>query len=333
MMAIGPDGQLYVAERGGGRILRLPDRDGDGLLDRTEVAAAELDHPSSLAFFQDGSLYIGETERVWRLSNLDASGRFQERQVVVDGLPPGHHSTRTVLFSPDFERLFVSVGSSCNVCVEEDQRRAAILLYNPDGSGERIYASGLRNAVGIAFMPGTGELWATNNGRDLLGDDLPPETIYKVKEGGYYGWPYCHAGRILDPQFGGPDACQEIEQPVAEIQAHSAPLGLEFYSGDGFPEEYRGDLFVALHGSWNRSTPVGYKVVRIPMNGDAPGPVEDFATGWLRGASSWGRPVDLVSGPDGSLFLSDDAGGRVYRIVYSGRHLSLGVVSGIYVGE
>jgi glucose/arabinose dehydrogenase len=151
-----------------------------------------------------------------------------------------------------------------------------------------------------------------------MGDDLPPETIYVVKEGAYYGWPYCHAGRILDPDFGGPDACQEIEQPVVEIPAHSAPLGLEFYTGEVFPEEYHGDLFVALHGSWNRSAPVGYKVVRIPIDGDAPGPVEDFAIGWLRGLSSWGRPVDLATSPDGSLFLSDDAGGRIYQIFYVG---------------
>jgi glucose/arabinose dehydrogenase len=316
MMAIGPYGQLYVAERGAGQIVRLPDRDGDGNADGAEVVAAELDRPSSIAFYQDGSLYIGETTRVLRLSEPDAQGAFQGRETIVDGLPAGGHNTRTVLFSPDWETLFVSVGSSCNVCAEDDARRAAIVRYNPDGSDESIFARGLRNAVGIAFRPGSDELWATNNGRDMLGDDLPPETVYRVEQGGDYGWPRCHSGRIVDPEFGGPDACEGVLPPVVEMQAHSAPLGLAFYDGEQFPAEYHGDLFVAFHGSWNRSVPTGYKVVRIPLDSGEPGALQDFATGWLVDGVSWGRPVDLVVGPDGSLFVSDDAGGFIYRIFY-----------------
>jgi glucose/arabinose dehydrogenase len=214
--------------------------------------------------------------------------------------------------------LFVSVGSSCNVCDEDDDRRAAIMHYEPDGRNGRVYAKGLRNAVGITIRPGTDELWATNNGRDFLGDDLPPETIYLVQDGEDYGWPRCHSGRIVDPDFGYPNACQGVAVPAVEMQAHSAPLGLEFYSGDQFPQEYHGDLFVAFHGSWNRSQPVGYKIVRIPMQGDTYGPVEDFAVGWLADGSSWGRPVDIITGPDGSLFVSDDSGGRIYRIFFNG---------------
>jgi glucose/arabinose dehydrogenase len=319
MMTLGPDGHLYVAERGAGRIVRLPDRNGDGVADGVEVVVEGLGAPSSIVFYQDGSLYIGETTQILRLSEPDDQGILQKRQVVVDGLPSGGHSTRTVLFSPDWSSLFVSVGSSCNVCIEEDERRAAIVRYNPDGSGEQIYARGLRNAVGIAFRPGTDELWATNNGRDWLGDDLPPETVNLVRQGDDFGWPRCHAGRIVDPDFGEPAACQGVVAPAVEMQAHSAPLGLTFYVGQQFPEEYRGDLFVAFHGSWNRSVPTGYKVVRIPMENGEPGPAYDFATGWLReDGSRWGRPVDVLTGPGGSLFVSDDEGGVIYRIFYVG---------------
>jgi glucose/arabinose dehydrogenase len=319
MLAIGPDGALYVAERGAGRILRLPDQDGNGLPDTQQVVAQGLNAPSSLAFYQDGSLYVAETRRILRLSQPDAQGIFQKQDVIVDGLPSGGHSTRTVLFSPDYSTLFVSIGSSCNVCVESDQRRAAIMAYNPDGSQARLYARGLRNAVGITFRPGTDELWATNNGRDLLGDDLPPETINLVEQGDDFGWPGCHAGRIIDLKFGGLQGCRGVKAPVVEMQAHSAPLGLTFYQGSQFPQAYHGDLFVAFHGSWNRSVPTGYKLVRIPMQGGSPGAVQDFATGWLLAdGSNWGRPVDVITGSDGSLYLSDDAGGKIYRIFYNG---------------
>jgi glucose/arabinose dehydrogenase len=319
MMALGPDGQLTVAERGAGRVVRLPDRDGDGVADGVEVVADGLDAPSSIAFYEDGSLYVGETTRVLRLSAPDEEGVFQERAVIVDGLPSGGHNTRTVLFSSDWATLFVSVGSSCNVCVEGDGRRATVMRYEPDGSGEEVYARGLRNAVGITFRPGTDELWVTNNGRDWLGDDLPPETVYAVRAGDDAGWPYCHSGRIVDPDYGSPDACEGILAPAVEMQAHSAPLGLTFYTGQQFPGAYRGDLFVAFHGSWNRTVPTGYKVVRVPVEDGRPGAVEDFAAGWLRAdGSNWGRPVDVLTASDGSLLISDDGGGVVYRIFYGG---------------
>ena len=318
MMALGPDGALYVAERGAGRIVRLPDRDGDGVTDEVEVVARELRAPSSIAFYVDGSLYVGETTRILRLSDPDGDGVFQGQEVLISDLPSGGHNTRTVLFSPDGEDLYVSIGSSCNVCVEGDERRATIMRYNPDGSDGEVYARGLRNAVGITFRPGTNDLWATNNGRDRLGDDLPPETIYKVNEGDDAGWPRCHAGRIVDPDLGETGDCEGVAAPLVEMQAHSAPLGLTFYTGEQFPEEYHGDLFVAFHGSWNRSVPTGYKVVRIPMADGEPAPVQDFAAGWLReDGSRWGRPVDVLTGPDGSLFISDDEGGTIYRVFYA----------------
>jgi glucose/arabinose dehydrogenase len=318
MLAIGPDGQLYVADRDANRIVRLPDQNGDGVADAIQVVADDLDRPSSLAFYNDGSLYIGETTRILRLSAPDAAGVFQERQVIIAGLPSAGHNTRTVLFSPDWQTLFVSIGSSCNNCIEDDPRRAAIMRYNPDGSGGEVFASGLRNAVGITFRPGTDELWATNNGRDNMGDDLPPETVNLVGQGDDFGWPRCHAGDIIDPELGSPTACQGVAQPMVKMQAHSAPLGLAFYTGSQFPVEYRGGLFVAFHGSWNRSVPTGYKVVFIPIQDGKTGPLQDFATGWLANGSVWGRPVDMITASDGSLFVSDDSGGYIYRIIYIG---------------
>lgn len=318
MMAVGPDDHLYVAERTTGRILRLPDRDRNGVADGIEIAAEELLDPSSLAFYKDGSMYVGETTRVIRLLDPDGDGYFQEREVIVAGIPAGGHTTRTVIFSPDYSHLYVSIGSSCNVCEERDSRRASVMRYKPDGSDEYRYATGLRNAVGLAFRPGEDRLYASNNGRDWLGDDLPPETVYALYTELDAGWPSCHAARIIDPEFGNPDSCENIAPPKAEIQAHTAPLGMTFYTGDQFPEEYQNTLFVALHGSWNRSVPVGYSVVQIvPQPGDF-WPVKEFAVGWLReDGSHWGRPVDLVNAPDGSLFLSEDGQGTVYRIYYA----------------
>jgi glucose/arabinose dehydrogenase len=319
MMTLGPDDQVYVAERGAGRVLRLPDRDGDGVADEVEVAADGLTAPSSIDFFRDGSMYVGETTRILRLSDQDGDGFFEERGIIIDGLPGGGHSTRTVLFDPNWEYLYVSIGSSCNVCIEEDARRATIMRYRPDGSDGAVFAEGLRNAVGITFRPGTSQLWATNNGRDWLGDDQPPETIYLVESGDDAGWPHCHSGRIVDPEFGESGACEGVEDPIVEMQAHSAPLGLTFYAGEQFPSDYRGDLFVAFHGSWNRTTPTGYKVVRVPFGGAQPGPVQDFATGWLRDDGfRWGRPVDVLTGPRGSLLVSDDSDGFIYRVFYEG---------------
>jgi glucose/arabinose dehydrogenase len=180
---------------------------------------------------------------------------------------------------------------------------------------------GLRNAVGFVSRPGTSEQWATNNGRDHLGDDMPPETVYRLRDGGNAGWPHCIPPNIPDPQLGRPEICRTVDPPAAMFQAHTAPLGLRFYDGKQFPESLRGDLFVALHGSWNRSTPIGYKVIRIPFASGSPGPAEDFATGWMatdgnRG-SVWGRPVDVLVAADGALLVSDDDAGAIYRIAYS----------------
>jgi glucose/arabinose dehydrogenase len=323
-IAFGPDGVLYAADRGNGRIVALPDEDGDGTADEIHEFATGLDRPHSLVF-HEGAWYIGVQSGVIRLIDEDGDGTADDRVQVVNLPFDGSHTTKTVEFLPD-GRMVVSVGSTCNVCEEEDPRRAAVVVYeNADGAGEAIFAGGLRNAVGLAIHPETGELWATNNGRDLMGDDVPPENVYIVREGQDYGWPRCHSGRIADPGFPASTACNGVEQPVVEMQAHSAPLGLVFYTGQDaenpFPEEYWGDLFIAFHGSWNRSVPTGYKIVRLRFDGNSPTfDLRDFAIGWLDDVTfeASGRPVGLAVGPDGALYVSDDKGGFIYRIYYAG---------------
>jgi glucose/arabinose dehydrogenase len=316
----GPDGALYVADRDADRILRLVDYDDDGVADSRTVFAADLNSPHSLVY-HDGAWLVGVPSGVILLKDVDDDGVAEIRQSLIDDYPTDGHSTRTVELLPD-GRMVVSVGSSCNVCVEEDIRRAAVLVYNDiHATGEKIFASGLRNAVGLAVHPQTGELWATNNGRDMLGDDLPPEALYIVRKGGDYGWPRCHNGTIEDPEYGGPGSCEGVVLPELNMQAHSAPLGLVFYTGKSFPLEYHGDLFIAFHGSWNRSELTGYKVVRVPFDGSRPsGEVLDFATGWLDKTSEEvsGRPVGLSVGPDGALYISDDKADMIYRVAYTG---------------
>ena len=322
-MTLGPDSQIYVSMPSMGWIGMLRDDDGDGKVERIDRIAENLDRVHGLAFWQ-GKLYAAGSEKIWRVDRPRGREGAAQTTVIVPNLPgPSQgHWTRTILFGTD-GKLYVSVGSSCNVCKEKDRRRAAIVRYNPDGSGEEIFASGLRNSVGIAWHPVTKELWGTDNGRDWLGDNSPPDEINIIRQGKNYGWPNCIANRVPDPDFGSPEVCDKTEPPVVSLPAHSAALGLAFYTAKQFPAEYQGDLFVAMHGSWNRSKKTGYKVVRVRVENGQPKQVEDFATGWLfqeKGREVvWGRPVDLVVGPDGSLFLSDDYAGLIYRISYKGK--------------
>jgi glucose/arabinose dehydrogenase len=318
LMAFGPSGVLHVTQTRKSSVLALPDADGDGVSDRKVTVASRLDNPHGIAFFK-GHVYIAGTERIVRFTQEPGSLLFADKEVLVRDLPTegGGHFTRTVVFGPD-EKMYVSVGSSCNVCVEDDRRRAAVLRFDPDGSNPEVFAEGLRNSVGIVFHPDTGELFGTDNARDWLGDDLPPDEVNIIRQGKHYGWPFCYGRRVADPEFDRAGFCKRTEPPAMHIQAHSAPLGLRFYTGSAFPERYRGGLFVALHGSWNRSVPTGYKVITVPFkNGQPSAPYEDFITGWLKGKSKWGRPVDVVQGPGGDLFISDDYEGRIYRVYYA----------------
>ena len=318
-MSVDPRGTLLLSDPSAGKVFALPDADRDGKADRVVEVVGGLSRPHGLAF-QDGKLLVGDSDRLLRFTYDPATMRASAPEVLVAGLPRGgNHPFKTVIVGPD-RRLYVSVGSSCNVCEERDPRRAAILRYNSDGSGERIVATGIRNAVGIAFHPVTGRLWATINERDWQGDDVPPDYISEIVEGGFYGWPYCYVQERKvhpDSEYRNPDACARTTLPTLEIQAHSAPIGLAFYTGRQFPEEYRGDLFVVYQGSWNRSVPTGYKLVRVRMKDGKPQGIEDFATGWLQGGRTYANLVDVVVGSDGSLYLSDQRGGVIYRISYS----------------
>ncbi len=315
-MAFGPDGNLYVTLSEVGQVVRLEDRDGDGMADEVTTIIAGLNRPHGLAW-HEGDLWIAETTRVIRLEGGDSPVGQSELTVVVDGLPEGGHVTRTILFVPFFSGFLLSIGSSCDVCKEEDPRRASILHYNLDGSDRKVVASGLRDAVGLAVNPETGELWATEIGRDWLGDDLPPEELNSVRLGRNYGWPYCYGDRIPNPEFADRARCDGTEPPILTFTAHSTPLGIAFYDASMFPPEYKGDAFVALHGSLNRSVRSGYKVVRVRVGAGRPQRVEDFVTGWLGvGDEVRGRPVQPLVGPDGALYVSDDFAGRIWRVVY-----------------
>jgi glucose/arabinose dehydrogenase len=285
-----------------------------------QVFAQGLDQPHGIAFY-GGFVYVAETTRVLRIrdNNGQAAG---DPEVVISDLPAGgQHTTRTLLFTPD-QKLLVSIGSSCNVCREQDNRRAAVMIFDPDGKNGRLYATGLRNAVGLALNPVTQQVWFTNNGRDSLGDNIPPEQIGTLRDGAFYGWPDCYGNQQVDKDFGGnAQRCTQMTVPELLVQAHSAPLGLTFLPAQGWPAPYAGSLIVAYHGSWNRSVPTGYKVVRAPMsNGQVTGDVTDFVTGFeLPDRTVWGRPVALAVGSDGALYFTDDKAGAIYRVYRTGQ--------------
>jgi len=278
--------------------------------------------PFGLAF-HDGYLYVGNTASLVRYKYANGDLRAQGEPEKLLDLPNGGHSTRNIIFNRAGTKMYIAVGSQSNNDAGEDCRRAAILEFNPDGSGYRVYASGIRNPVGLALQPGTDIVWTAMNERDNLGDDLVPDYATSVKDGGFYGWPYSYIGENYDPRYIGsfPDLVKRTLVPDVLLPAHAAALGITFYTGDQFPQRYRNGGFVALHGSWNRSVASGYKVVFFPMVNGKPGPIEDFLTGFLAsdGANDtsidqWGRPVGVTVARDGSLLVSDDTGNRIWRV-------------------
>jgi glucose/arabinose dehydrogenase len=311
-MAVAPDGTLFVAESGENRVLALPDRNGDGRADEVIEVGSDYGVAHSVAFAEDGSLLVAGTSRLFR-ATLDEELRETEREVLFEYVPSGQHSTRTVAVAPDGS-LLVSVGSSCNVCWEKDEERATVISAPAAGGEWRVLMRGLRNAVGVAVDPATGEAWVTNNGRDMMGDDLPPETLYRLVDGGDAGWPRCHAGNIVDPDFGDePDpvtglvGCEDVAAPAAQFQAHMAPLGITFWDGQAV---------IAFHGSWNRSEKVGYEVWALPWDDGPTGPPEVLIGGFLDPVSgdASGRPAGVTVGADGALYVSDDKAGFIYRV-------------------
>ncbi len=314
------DGNIIVSQMKAGKITKLVKDENGVLVEKVDILSG-LKNPHGLAFDPENYniLYFAEEDKI---SRVDLSQPQFIPEKIVDLPGGGRHYTRTIGFGPD-GRLYVSIGSSCNVCFEKDRRRAAIYVMNKDGSGFEEFAKGLRNTVFFTWNPVDGRMWGTENGRDWLGDDLPPDEINIIEEGGNYGWPICYGKNIHDTDFDKNtytrNPCMEpFEKPsYIDIPAHSAPLGLDFIPEEGWPEEYRGDLLVALHGSWNRSTPAGYKIIRIKLtdNSEYIG-MEDFITGFIdEDEKVYGRPVGILALPGGRVYISDDKAGMIYKVI------------------
>ncbi|HEY9232829.1 MAG TPA: sorbosone dehydrogenase family protein [Blastocatellia bacterium] len=324
-LAQAPNGDVFVAESEGKRISILRDSNGDGTVDQRFVFADGLNAPFGMAFWKD-YLYVGNNNAVIRFKYKAGQTKAEAAPEKVADLPGNgyrEHWTRNLIFNADGAKLYVTVGSKTNVDAGEEPMRAAISEFNPDGSGQRIYASGTRNPIGLAYNPRTRQLWAAVQERDLIGNDLVPDYVTSITEGAFYGWPYAYIGPHEDPRRRGeqPDLVKKAVVPDVLIQAHSAVLGLVFYEGKMFPEAYRGDAFVALHGSWNRQPRTGYKIVRIHFdkNGKPVGGYDDFLTGWMLGEGRpevWGRPVGLLVLKDGSMLIADDGAMKIWRVTY-----------------
>ena len=314
-LALGDNGTLFVSNRKGRSVYAVVENT-DGST-RTIELLRGMSTPNGIAFHK-GDLYVAEIDRVYRYADIEENlGSVPHAEVLDIDLPSDrHHGWRYIGFGPD-DKLYISIGAPCNVCDEFGY--AQIIRMNADGSSRETFASGIRNSVGFTWHPTSDELWFTDNGRDMLGDDMPPcELNHAPRAGLHFGFPYCHGGDIPDPRFGKGRDCGDYRPPVQKLGPHVAPLGVKFYTGDMFPAEYRNQVFIAEHGSWNRSRKIGYRVTLVRLDGNRAVSYETFASGWLQGQSVTGRPVDLIVKEDGSLLVSDDLAGKIYRISYIG---------------
>jgi glucose/arabinose dehydrogenase len=317
-MTWGANGTLFVGSTGAGKVyaVSLPKQGAAGEAG-VHVIASELREPAGVAF-RDGALYVSAVSRIVRFDDIERHLTDPPKPVVVNDRFPtdGHHGWKFIAFGPD-GKLYVPQGMACNVCELDPDRYGVITRMNADGSSLEVYARGIRNTVGFDWDPATKELWFTDNGRDMMGDDIPPDTLNHAPRAGMrFGFPYCHAGTISDPEFGRKHACSEFAPPAQTLGPHVAALGMRFYTGSQFPPAYRGRIFIAEHGSWNRSAKIGYRVTMVTLEANKAVGYEPFAEGWLQGQQAWGRPADVLVAPDGSLLVSDDEAGAIYRIRY-----------------
>ncbi len=319
-MARGEDGTIYVGARRGGQIHAVKDNDGDNKADEVIAIGEDFNMPNGVAL-KDGDLYVAEVNRILRYKDISQNLDNPTFEVVYDQYPTEkHHGWKYIAFGPD-GKLYVPVGAPCNICESEDEVFASITRMDPDGSNMEVYAHGVRNTVGFTWHPDTGAMWFTDNGRDMLGDDEPNCELNKASSGGmHFGYPYCHAGTISDPEFGDKGDCDDFIPPAQQLGPHVAPLGLKFYRGGMFPESYRKNLIIAEHGSWNRTEKIGYRLMSVDVKDGEASNYRVFADGWLDDESqeAFGRPVDVLEMPDGSLLVSDDYAGVIYRITYGG---------------
>jgi len=318
-MTLSPNGTLFVGTRTEGNVYAIVDRNGDHKADDVITIARGLNMPNGVAF-RDGALYVAEVRRILRYDDIEARLQTPPKPGVVSDAFPGdrHHGWKFIRFGPD-GMLYVPVGAPCNICEPNPDRYAVITRMRPDGSGLEPFARGVRNTVGFDWHPDTQELWFTDNGRDWMGDDLPPDELNRAPRSGlHFGYPYCHGADIADPEFGAKRPCSAFTPPAQNLGPHVAALGMRFYTGTMFPGEYHHQIFIAEHGSWNRSTPIGYRVTLVRLQNNRAVSYEVFADGWLQRGRAWGRPVDVLVMPDGALLVSDDRANVIYRISYRG---------------
>lgn len=315
-MVLSPERILFVGTRQDDKVYALPDLDQDNVADTLIIVDEGLTMPNGVAL-RNGDLYVAEVSRILRYKNIAENLSSTEPEVVFEQLPDDRaHGWKFIRFSPDGV-LYVPVGAPCNICRSEDKRYASILRVNLEDRSYEVYAEGIRNTVGFDWHPETNVLWFTDNGRDWLGDDRPPDELNRAPEPGlHFGFPFCHGTDIPDPEFGEPGVCEKYVAPALELGPHVAALGMRFYTGEMFPSEYRNQILIAEHGSWNRTNKIGYRVMLVRLEGNDAVSKEPFATGWLQGEDAWGRPVDVLVMPDGALLVSDDDAGAIYRISY-----------------